>query len=77
MIIGQGVRLAVIGSALGCVGAFIMTRFLRALLYQITPMDPATIVSVSAVLGMVALCACLIPAVKAVRIDPISALRDS
>ncbi len=77
MIIAQGVRLAVIGSALGCVGAFIMTRFLRALLYQITPMDPATIVSVGIVLGMVALFACLIPAVRAVRIDPISALRDS
>ncbi len=77
MIIAQGARLALIGSALGCVGAFIMTRFLRALLYQITPMDPATIVSVGAVLGMVALCACLIPAVRAVRIDPISALRDS
>jgi predicted lysophospholipase L1 biosynthesis ABC-type transport system permease subunit len=80
MIIAQGARLAVIGAALGCIGAFIMTRFLRALLYQITPMDPATIVSVGAVLAplaMVALCACLIPAFRAVRIDPISALRDT
>jgi ABC-type lipoprotein release transport system permease subunit len=52
------------------------TRFLRTPLFEIQPMDPVTLTLVGATLGAVALAACLIPAIRAIRIEPVSALRS-
>jgi len=75
MVVTQGARLALIGAMLGVAGVFVLTPFLRTLLFEIQPMDPVTLTLVAATLGAVALAACLIPALRAIRIEPVSALR--
>jgi putative ABC transport system permease protein len=75
LIVRNGLRLVVIGVAVGLVGAFALTRLMTTLLFGVTPTDGLTIVIVSAVLIGVALLACLIPARRATRVDPLVALR--
>jgi putative ABC transport system permease protein len=75
MVIGQGFRLALIGLAIGLVGAFTLTRFLTSQLYGVTPTDPLTFITVSLILIAVALLACYIPAQRAAKVDPMVALR--
>jgi ABC-type antimicrobial peptide transport system permease subunit len=78
MVVGQGVRLAFAGLAIGVAAALILTRLLLSfsqLLYGVSASDPATLVTVSAVLISVAILACYLPARRAMRIDPIMALR--
>ncbi len=75
LVIGEGMRLAGLGIALGLVGAFALTRVLQRLLYEIEPTDPVTFVGVTALLGFVALLACWLPARRAAKVDPIEALR--
>jgi putative ABC transport system permease protein len=75
LVVGQGGRMAGIGIVLGIVGSLMTTRFLRALLYDITPTDPATLVGVVLLLAAAALAACVIPARRAGRVDPATALR--
>jgi ABC-type antimicrobial peptide transport system permease subunit len=67
--------MTLIGLVLGLVGAFSMSRVLTGLLYGVSPTDPLTFTGVSIVLMAVALLACLIPARRATRVDPIIALR--
>ena len=67
--------LAVIGAATGIGGALALTRFLRSLLFEIQPTDPATFVGVAILLTLVVLLACYIPARRAMGVDPIVALR--
>ena len=67
--------MALIGLAIGLVGAFSLSRVLRGLLYGVSSTDPFTFAAVSVVLLGVALLACLIPAKRATRVDPIIALR--
>ena len=76
MLLVEGVRLAVLGVALGIAGALLLTRAMSALLYGVGPRDPLTFASVPAVLGIVALAACFFPARRASRVDPMTALRS-
>jgi putative ABC transport system permease protein len=76
MTIGEGMRVVVLGLASGLVGAAIMTRFFRSMLFDVGPADPITFLSVSAILAGVALFACYIPAKRATRADPLAALRE-
>jgi ABC-type antimicrobial peptide transport system permease subunit len=75
MVLLQGARLAIIGLLLGLVGALSLGRFLQSLLYGVGTTDPVTLAGVSLLLGGVALAACLLPAMRALGIDPMAALR--
>ena len=74
-IVRQGMLLVILGLAIGLGGAIALTRFLKALLFQVTPTDPSTFVLISALLLSATLIACYVPARRAARIDPQSALR--
>jgi len=75
MVIGQGLKLALIGVVVGVLGALGATRALATMLYQVTPYDPLTFISVPIVFAAVAAAACSIPARRAMRVEPIVALR--
>jgi putative ABC transport system permease protein len=75
MVLMRGMALAAVGVAAGLASAAAMTRLVANLLYGVTPLDPVTFASVPCVLFGVALLACLIPAVRAARLDPVAALR--
>ncbi|MFL6514433.1 MAG: ABC transporter permease [Chthoniobacterales bacterium] len=76
LIIGQGMRLLVIGIVCGFIGVYAIGHLLQSLLFGIGAHDVVTIVSVSAVLSVVALLACWIPAMRAAKVDPVIALRS-
>jgi putative ABC transport system permease protein len=75
LVMSQGVRLAIIGLGLGLAGALGLTRFLATMLFGVAATDPTTIGGVIVVLFVVILVACLVPALRAVRIDPSLAMR--
>ncbi|MGA8103787.1 MAG: FtsX-like permease family protein [Candidatus Acidiferrales bacterium] len=75
LVVGQGTRLALIGIALGIAGALMLTRFLQSMLFEVKPTDLATFVGVTILLVLVSLAACYIPARRAMRVDPMVALR--
>ncbi|HEX9217458.1 MAG TPA: ABC transporter permease [Gemmatimonadales bacterium] len=75
MVMGRGLTIAAIGSALGLIGALLANRLLRGLLYDVTPTDLATLAAVTAFLIVVSALASLIPARATTRIDPVVALR--
>jgi putative ABC transport system permease protein len=75
MVLGQGMTLAGIGTGVGLIGAMGVTRVMRALLYETSPTDPLTFVGVVPLLLAAALLACWTPARRAMRADPIVALR--
>ena len=76
MVVRQGMTVTLIGLALGLMGVFALSRVMVGLLYGVSPTDPLTYTGVSIVLLIVALLACLIPARRATRVDPIVALRN-
>jgi putative ABC transport system permease protein len=76
LIVSEGVRLIVLGGALGLAGALLSTRLLKSLLFRISPHDPLTYIGVALILSLVALAATLIPARAAMRVEPMEALRN-
>jgi putative ABC transport system permease protein len=77
LVVGQAMRPVFLGLGVGLVGAFVSTRVMAALLFSVAPTDPVTFVAVSATLVATAAIACLIPGRRAVRVDPMVALRSS
>ena len=75
LVVGKGMVLAIIGTAIGLVASLALTRLMRSLLFEVTPTDGLTFVIVSVVLLTVALLACYIPARRATKVDPLVALR--
>jgi ABC-type antimicrobial peptide transport system permease subunit len=75
IVLGEGVRMVVFGVLAGLIGSAILTRFLQTLLFEIKPTDPITFGALTTLLVSVALLACLIPARRASRLDPLMALR--
>jgi putative ABC transport system permease protein len=75
LVLRQGLGLAVVGVAIGMSGAFILTRVLSRLLFQVSATDPATFLGITVLFMLVTLAASYIPARRAMGIDPIIALR--
>jgi putative ABC transport system permease protein len=75
MILGGGMKLALIGVAIGLAGALALSRLMQTMLFEVTPLDPPSYVVTAVVLLAVAGLACYIPARRAMRVDPIVALR--
>ncbi len=75
MVLGQGCRLACAGIAIGLITALTTTRLMTRFLYGVQPTDPTTFAAVSLLLIAVALLACYVPARKAIKVDPMIALR--
>jgi putative ABC transport system permease protein len=75
MVLRQGLGLAIAGAALGLVGSVIVSHLMAGLLYGVRPTDPVTFVGVAILLIGIALLACYIPARRAMRVDPMIALR--
>jgi putative ABC transport system permease protein len=76
LVVGQGLKLAFLGIAIGLAGAFALTRVLSSLLYGVTPDDPFSFISASLILTLVAVLSCYLPARRATKVDPMIALRD-
>lgn len=76
LIIGRGLVLVSVGVVIGVLASFGLTRFIESMLFGVTPTDPLTFVMIMALLGLVAILACLIPAQRATRVDPIMVLRS-
>jgi predicted permease len=75
LILRQGIVTAAVGLALGLAGTWVLGRLLKGLLFEIGPMDPVTIMTVVVILALVAALACVVPARRAAKIDPMEALR--
>jgi putative ABC transport system permease protein len=75
LVVGGGMKLALVGVAIGILGALALARFVETMLYAVTPFDPASYAATAAVLLAVAALACYVPARRAMRVDPIVALR--
>jgi putative ABC transport system permease protein len=76
MIVGRGMTLALAGAVLGLIAAFGAARLMKSLLFSVAPWDPLTFAAVPALVCIVALIACYVPAQRASRVDPLSALRS-
>jgi len=75
LILRQGMTLALLGVMFGLAGSLIVTRLMQSLLFGVSATDPLTLIVVAGTLSLVALLACLLPARRASRIDPMVALR--
>jgi putative ABC transport system permease protein len=75
LVMGDGAKIALFGVVIGIAGALALTRLMAGLLFEVKPTDPATFAAVAILLALVALAACYIPARRAMRVDPMVALR--
>jgi putative ABC transport system permease protein len=76
LVVGGGMKLALLGVAIGIAGAIALSRFVASLLFEVAPSDPASYVGTAAVLLAVAALACYVPARRAMRVDPLVALQS-
>ena len=75
IVLGSGGKLALIGIAVGLAASFALTSVVQSVLFGVTATDPLTFSVAAAGLALVALIACLLPALRAIRVDPVIALR--
>jgi predicted permease len=75
-VVGRGVRLTLVGAGVGLAGAVATARVAAALLFGVTPTDPAALAASAAILALVSLAACYLPARRAARVDPVHALAE-
>ncbi|MGB2673150.1 MAG: FtsX-like permease family protein, partial [Candidatus Acidiferrum sp.] len=75
LVLGDGAKLVCFGIAIGIAGAIVLTRLMTTLLFEVKPTDPETFAIVPIVLAIVALAACYVPTRRAMRVDPMVALR--
>jgi len=75
LVLGQAAWLVATGLAIGVAGSWMVTRLMRSMLFGITPNDPLTVVSMAAILLVTAVVACQVPAIRATRVDPLTAMR--
>jgi len=76
MVLYDGMRPALIGVGIGLAGALALGRVVTSLIYGVSATDPATFIAGAGLLAAVALCASVIPAIRATRVEPMKALRD-
>jgi putative ABC transport system permease protein len=76
LIVGEGMKPALLGLAIGVTGALLVGRVLASLVFGVSTRDPVTILAVSLLLAAVALLATVLPAYRATQVDPINTLRD-
>jgi putative ABC transport system permease protein len=76
LVITQGIRIGAIGTLIGALVAIILARLIQGLLYQVPGTDPVSFIAAAAVLCLAAVLACLLPALRATRVNPIKALRE-
>jgi putative ABC transport system permease protein len=76
LVLGQGMTLVFIGIGVGAAAAAWLSRYLKSQLYAVSPLDPAVYAAVAALLAVVALAACLLPVRRALRVNPVDALRQ-
>jgi putative ABC transport system permease protein len=76
LVVGQGMRLVAIGLGIGLAGAWLLSRVLSSQLYEVSAQDPITYLTVAVLLGLVALTASYLPALRATRVDPMISLRS-
>jgi ABC-type antimicrobial peptide transport system permease subunit len=75
LVVRQGLKLTLLGIAIGLASAYGLTRLMTKLLFNVSATDPMTFVGVAALLALVALVACYVPARRASKVDPMIALR--
>jgi putative ABC transport system permease protein len=75
LIVGQGLRLAIFGVGIGLIAAFALTHFLSSMLFGVSAADPISYIAVVGLLLGVVVAACYVPARRAMRVDPMVALR--
>jgi ABC-type antimicrobial peptide transport system permease subunit len=75
LIVGRGIVLALVGAAVGIAAAVGVTQFMASMLYGVGPTDPVTMIGAAVLLVIVALAACCVPARRAMKVDPMVALR--
>ena len=76
MVVGQGMSMTIVGTAIGVAASAALARLMSSLLFGVSAVDPATFVAIPLLLIAVALAACYVPARRAMRVDPLETLRS-